>query len=130
MLLSGKAMKKFEELCQIHGGDLAKLPRPKKHIEVKAKKSGFVQGFNTESIGVAGIIIKAGRAQTTDVIAPTAGIEFHSQVGDEVKEGDVIFTLHGDDEGLLATAVPLLESAVNISLPKITKPSLILKVLN
>jgi pyrimidine-nucleoside phosphorylase len=130
MLTSGKAMAKFEELCKIHGGNLATLPRPQKMIDIKATKSGFVQGFNTESIGVAGIIIKAGRAQTTDVIAPTAGIEFHCKVGDEVKEGDVVFTLHGDDESLLKAAVPLLESAVNISLPKITKPSLILKVLN
>ena len=130
MLTSGKAMAKFEELCKIHGGNLASLPRPQKKIEIKATKSGFVQGFNTESIGVAGIIIKAGRAQTTDIIAPTAGVEFHCKVGDEVKEGEVVFTLHGDDESLLKTAVPLLESAVNISLPKITKPSLILKVLN
>jgi pyrimidine-nucleoside phosphorylase len=129
MLLSGKAMKKFEELCQIHGGDLSKLPRPQHEIAIKAKSSGHIQAFSTESIGVAGIVIKAGRAQTTDIIAPTAGIEFHCKVGDEVKEGDVVFTLRGDDKELLKSAVPLLESAFNISLPKMTKPSLILKVL-
>lgn len=129
MLESGKAFAKFEELCRIHGGDLAALPRPRHRVEIPADKSGHIHGFNTEAIGVAGILIKAGRAQTTDIIAPTAGIEFHVKIGDEIKAGDVIFTLHGDDKDLLQSAVPLLKSAVNISLPKIAKPSLILKTL-
>lgn len=129
ILVSGQALKKFEDLCAIHGGDLSSLPRPKEHICFFSEKSGFIQGFNTESIGIAGIVIKAGRAQTTDNIAPTAGIEFHLKVGDHVNEGDAIFTLHGDDKNLLQSALPLLKSAVNISLQKIEKPSLILKTL-
>lgn len=129
ILESGKAMAKFEELCHIHGGNLSTLPKPKHHVNLVSEKSGFIQGFHTESIGVAGIIIKAGRAQTTDIIAPTAGIEFHLKVGDEVKAGEPIFTLHGDDKDLLQSAIPLLKSSVNISLQKTTKPSLILKTL-
>ncbi|KHD87990.1 MAG: pyrimidine-nucleoside phosphorylase [Bdellovibrio sp. ArHS] len=130
ILTSGKAMAKFEELCVIHGGNLKALPKPKFTIVITAEKAGYVHGFHTESIGIAGIIIKAGRAQTTDIIAPTAGIEFHVKVGDEVKMDDAVFTLHGDDKDLLQSAVPLLKSAINISLPKITKPSLILKTLS
>ncbi|HEX7674507.1 MAG TPA: thymidine phosphorylase [Bdellovibrio sp.] len=130
ILVSGKAMAKFEELCSIHGGNLKALPKPKHSVVIKADKSGFIHDFHTESIGVAGILIKAGRAQTTDIIAPTAGIEFHAKVGDEVHAGDPLFTLCGDDKDLLESAVPMLKSAINISLPKITKPSLILKVLS
>lgn len=129
-LTSGKAYAKFEELCKIHGGALEKTPKAKFKIDVPAEKAGFVHGFNTESIGVAGILIKAGRAQTTDIIAPTAGIEFHVKVGDEVTAGENIFTLHGDDKDLLLSAVPMLKSAVNISLQKVAKPSLILKTLS
>jgi pyrimidine-nucleoside phosphorylase len=129
ILKSGKAMAKFEELCQIHGGTLSALPKPKHRVDLVSDKSGFVHGFQTESIGVAGIIIKAGRAQTTDIIAPTAGIEFHVKVGDEIKAGDTIFTLLGNDKSLLESAVPLLKSSVNISLQKPAKPSLILKTL-
>ncbi|MEK2647250.1 thymidine phosphorylase [Bdellovibrio sp. BCCA] len=130
MLTSGKAMAKFEELCSIHGGNLKALPKPKYNVNITTDKPGYVHAFHTESIGVAGIIIKAGRAQTTDIIAPTAGIEFHVKVGDEVKAGDTVFTLHGDDKDLLMSAVPLLKSAITISLPKIAKPSLILKTLS
>lgn len=129
ILESGKAYAKFEELCRIHGGDLNHVPRPQHSIVIQSEVDGFVHGFNTEKIGVTGILIKAGRAQTTDIIAPTAGIEFHSKVGDPVRVGDPLFTLHGDDKKLLESAVSELKSAVNISLPKIAKPSLILKVL-
>lgn len=129
ILTSGKAYAKFEELCGIHGGNLKQLPKPKFSISIPAEKSGCVQAFNTESIGVAGILIKAGRAQTTDIIAPTAGVEFHAKIGDEIKAGDTLFTLHGDDRDLLNSAVTLLKSAVTISLQKTPKPSLILKVL-
>lgn len=130
ILTSGKALAKFEELCAIHGGKLSALPKPRHQVVIASEKSGFVHGFKTESIGVVGILIKAGRAQTTDIIAPTAGIEFHAKIGDEVQNGEPLFTLHGDDKNLLLSVVPLLKSAVNISLPKIVKPSLILKVLS
>ena len=94
-----------------------------------AEKSGFVSAFNTESIGVAGILIKAGRAVTTDAIAPTAGIEFHAKVSDSIQAGEPIYTLHGDDLQLLESAVPMLKSSVTISLQKPASPSLILKTL-
>lgn len=129
MLESGKALKKFEELCSIHSGNLAALPKPKQNLVISADKAGFVESFNTESIGIAGIIIKAGRAQTTDTIAPTAGIEFHVKVGDPVSVGEPLYTLHGDDLDLLKSAFPLLKSSVNISLQKPPSLSLILKTL-
>lgn len=129
ILESGKAYEKFVELCKIHDGNLAATPKPKHSVKILAEKEGYVQSFNTENIGVAGILIKAGRAKTSDIIAPTAGIEFHHKVGDQVKVGDVLFTLHGDDIGLLESTVPMLKTAMTISLQKIDKPSLILKTL-
>lgn len=129
LLSSGKAFKKFEELCAIHGGNLSALPKPKHQLVVPAEKAGYISALNTESIGVAGILIKAGRAVTTDIIAPTAGIEFHVKIGDPVNAGDSVFTLHGDDLQLLQSALPMLKSSLTISLQKPTSPSLILKAL-
>lgn len=129
ILVSGKAMKKFEELCGIHGGNLEALPKPKHQVVIRSTKSGFVESFNAESIGVAGIMMKAGRAQANDIIAPTAGIEFHVKVGDSINSGDPLFTLHGDDAALLSATLPQLSAAANISLQKTPKPCLILKTL-
>jgi pyrimidine-nucleoside phosphorylase len=128
-LVSGSAFKKFEELCSLHGGNLAALPKPKHKLVMTAEKAGFISSFNTEAIGVAGILLKAGRALTVDVIAPTAGIEFHAKVTDSLQIGDPIYTVHGDDLALMESALPLLKSSVTISLQKPPSPSLILKTL-
>lgn len=95
-LKSGTAYKKFVELCQIHGGDLMALPQPTHQVKVMSASSGYISGFDTEGIGYAGIIMKAGRLQTTDVINPVAGIEFHKKIGEFTSAGDTLFTLHGD----------------------------------
>ncbi len=129
VLVSGKAYKKFEELCLIHGGNLAALPKPKHKLVVTAETAGFLSGFNTEAIGVAGILLRAGRSLTTDVIAPTAGVEFHAKISDFLQANDPIYTLHGDDLTLLTSALPLLKASVTISLQKPPSPSLILKTL-
>lgn len=128
-LKSGKAFEKFQELCKIQGGDLEHLPMPKKTVPVRAEKEGFVQSFNAESVGIAGILIKAGRAQVADVICPTSGIEFHVKIGDAVKKGDTLFTVHGDDEDLMASIVPMLQTAIHISQQIKERPVLILKTL-
>lgn len=128
-LTSGKALKKFYELCEIHGGKISELPKPKFKLKVLCNKDGFVSSFNTEAIGVTGILIQAGRAKTTDTIAPTAGIEFHYKIGDKIAANDVIYTLHGDNESLLKSAVHNLLSSFEISERPVQKPKLILKTL-
>ena len=108
-LVSGKAYEKFEELCHLHKGDLSRVPSPAHRIDVFANSSGFISGFDTEKIGWLGVNIKAGRAKTTDIIEPTAGIEFHVKIGDYVKRGDLIFSLYGADKELLKMVSPSLE---------------------
>ena len=128
-LESGAAYIKFVELCQIHGGSLEHLPAPKYQMSISAETSGYLKSFNTETIGIAGILIKAGRAKTDDVIAPTAGIEFHFKVGDKIEPGQKLFTVHGDDQDLLRSCLPMLKSAFQISPTPINPSPLILKTL-
>lgn len=126
---SGRAYDKFEELCRIHSGLLSQLPKPRFHHEVIATEEGFIESMNTEAIGVVGIQIKAGRAKTSDVIEPTAGIEFHSKVGDRVEKGQPLFTLHGADLSLLKNAEKALRSSVKLSEAPVEPKPLILKTL-
>ncbi len=112
ILDSGKAFVKFEELCGLHGGKLASVPRPRHRLDVFADRDGFVQAFETEKIGWIGVHIKAGRAMTKDVIEPTAGIEFHVKIGDQVRASDRLFTLYGADLSLLESAKPALAQTV------------------
>lgn len=129
ILSSGKAFEKFEELCKIHGGVLKNLPRSQESVVVSSGTSGYVSEMKTEAIGIVGIKIKAGRAQVSDVIEPTAGIEFHKKVGESISAGEPLFTLWGANKSLLESVQQELLEATTISLQKPMSPSLILKTL-
>ncbi|HOQ37516.1 MAG TPA: pyrimidine-nucleoside phosphorylase [Acetivibrio sp.] len=100
LIESGKALEKFKELVRIQGGneqitenpDL--LPQARKHIEVKASESGFINSIDAESIGVSAMLLGAGRKTKEDKIDPSAGITILRKVGDEVKIGDTLCVLH------------------------------------
>lgn len=126
---SGRAYEKFEELCRLHLGQLKDLPKPKHHLAVVANESGYMTSMDTEKIGIVCVQIKAGRAVVTDVIEPTAGVEFHYKVGDKIEKGQTLFTLHGADLSLLQSVETMLRSSVQIGAQPVTAPSLILKAL-
>lgn len=126
---SGRAYEKFQELCRIHSGLLNQLPKPKNSFEVMATEGGYISSMNTEVIGVAGIQIKAGRAKASDVIEPTAGIEFHWKVGDKVEKGQPLFTLHGADLSLLKGIEGTLRGSIKFSETAVQPQPLILKTL-
>ncbi|MBX3033605.1 MAG: thymidine phosphorylase [Bdellovibrionaceae bacterium] len=129
-LVSGRALAKFEELCRLHGGRLAELPRAKKSYPVPATQDGFIAAFDTEAVGYTGVLLRAGRARAEDPVDPVAGIEFHRRIGESVKKGETLFTVHGDDETPFPEATKRLQKAVTYSLQKISSPVLILKTLS
>lgn len=130
VLASGQAYQKFLELCEMHGGRLDQLPRPKHKLDVLSSEKGFIHSMNTESIGVAGLLLKAGRSQSADTIEPTAGFEFHKKIGDAIEIGEKIFTIFGQDSNLFAAAENKLLSSLSISLQKSATEPLIKKVLS
>ena len=75
-ITSGKAIAKFKEFLQNQGGDAsvvddtAKLPQAKYQIELPAKKSGYVSRMVADEIGVASMLLGAGRATKEDTIDP------------------------------------------------------------
>ncbi|MGE0631212.1 MAG: thymidine phosphorylase [Pseudobdellovibrionaceae bacterium] len=125
LLVSGAALKKFEELVLAHDGRLGELPLSKNQQPVLSPESGFIEYMDTEKIGIVGILLGAGRAIVTDTIEPTAGIEFHVKIGDPIKKGDILFTLHGNRPELFKEATEKLLRTVRFSLQKLAAPPLI-----
>ena len=118
ILESGKAFKVFEQMCSEQGGVLKNLKLPEKKLPIYADKTGYINKFDVELIGLAGIILRAGRSKAEDIINPTAGIEFHVKIEDVVKEGDLLFTIHGDEAELFVEAELMLKKSYEISLQK------------
>jgi pyrimidine-nucleoside phosphorylase len=126
-LTSGRAMEIFEKVVDRQGGRLNQIPKAKFEHRVVAKDSGFVSRYNTEGIGLASVVLGAGRLKFSDTIDPTAGIISHKVVGDDVRAGDLLFTLRASDTSKFAAAEEMLRRATTISLQKAPTPSLILK---
>ncbi len=130
VLVSGKALSKFQEMCTAQGGNLTNLPQAKNKFEVyAASDSGYLDSFDVEKIGLAGIILRAGRRVSADLLNLTAGIEFHKQIGDAVTAGDVIYTIHGDETNLFAEANDMLASSFVVDKQKPNPHLLINEVL-
>jgi pyrimidine-nucleoside phosphorylase/thymidine phosphorylase len=104
VIKSGKAIDKLKELIKIQGGNPSivdnpdKLPTAKNHVEVKSLRSGYVQSFDTESVGVAAMLLGAGRRTKEDIIDFSAGITLKKKIGDKVEVGDTLCILHTNKE--------------------------------
>ncbi|ARD58032.1 pyrimidine-nucleoside phosphorylase [Bacillus safensis] len=104
VMKNGKALEKFKEFLKNQGGDSSivdqpeKLPQAPYKIEVPAKESGVVAEIVADEIGVAAMILGAGRATKEDDIDLSVGIMLNKKVGDRVEKGDSLVTLHANRE--------------------------------
>lgn len=100
----GSAFEKFRSMVKNQSGDLRYVdnvelfPKAQEIIEGRARKEGIVQSINAETIGKASLTLGAGRRLMTDVIDPSVGLKIYKKVGDLVKEGDLLFTVHANDK--------------------------------
>lgn len=105
-LASGKALEKFREMIRNQGGDdtivddPARLLSAKYQIELPAKKSGVVQKIVANEIGIAAMLLGAGRATKEDDINFAVGIKLHKKVGVPVEEGESLLTIYADSENI------------------------------
>lgn len=100
VLSSGRALQTFKQFIEAQGGDPLvvdepqRLPQATHHVEVLSDRSGYVTGIQAENVGVAAMMLGAGRAKKEDVIDHAAGITLLKKVGDQVELGDTIALLH------------------------------------
>lgn len=117
---NGTALKTFADMVEAQGGDKEwilhpeKFPKAKYEYVVTAKKEGYITGVDTESYGVASLLLGAGRNTKEDVIDPAAGVYLCAKTGDFVKVGDKIAVLYSEKESGFAAAEERLLGATRI----------------
>lgn len=126
-LQSGQALKKFEDMCSKQNGNLKQLPKSQNKKSLLIEADGYIDSINTEQVGYANVILKAGRQKTSDSVAPEPGIEFHYKIGDEVQKNKPMFTVHGNDNKDLDEALAYLKSSFIVTKQKVDRPKLIYK---
>ncbi len=135
VLGNGAAKKKFSEMVAAQGGDAsvvddqARLPSAKHVDAIKAPKSGVIQRLAARDIGVASLMLGAGRTKSADPIDYAAGIMLAKKVGDRVKKGEPIAYFHANDRARMSGAGERFLSTVEIGAVKPKKRKLIWDVL-
>ncbi|MBC1572011.1 pyrimidine-nucleoside phosphorylase [Listeria sp. FSL L7-1426] len=130
---NGAALEKFKIFLSNQGGDASivdhpeKLPQAKYQIEVPAKTSGFVSQIVADEIGVAAMILGAGRATKEDEINLAVGLMLRKKVGDAVKEGESLVTIFADQEDVENVKAKIYEN-IQIS-DQATAPTLVHKII-
>lgn len=102
----GTALAKFKVFLEQQGGDATvvddpdKLPTAQYKIEYKAKSNGVVSELIANEIGVASMMLGAGRQTKEDEIDLSVGIVLHKKVGDSVQVGEPLLTIHSNRQNV------------------------------
>ncbi|MDA1168719.1 MAG: thymidine phosphorylase, partial [archaeon] len=105
VLKNGQAKNVFKAMCIAQGVpiDTAEqlvshpedvLPSSKFETLIRSEITGYVTTFDTMKIAQRLRSMGAGRVQLSDDIDHAVGLIIHRHVGDEVKKGDVVLTIH------------------------------------
>ena len=117
---NGKALEKFKVFIEAQGGNPAvvdnpdMLPQAKYQIEVKADQDGYIAEIDAEELGIAGMLLGAGRATKDSVLDLAAGLMLHKKIGDKVSVGDTIVTIHSNSEDV-ESSVKLIKENIKIA---------------
>ena len=129
---SGKALDKLSQLIEKQGGDkrviedYSLFPQSKYTFEYKAKVSGYIEAMKTDSIGIASLVLGAGRETKESSIDYSAGIILHKKTGEKVSAGETVATLYTNLQDKLSESAEILDRAITISNDKPVQKPLVL----
>ncbi|MEB2265195.1 pyrimidine-nucleoside phosphorylase [Priestia megaterium] len=132
VIKNGKALEAFKTFLSAQGGDASvaddpsKLPDAAHKIEVPAKEDGYISEIVAEKIGVAAMKLGAGRATKESEIDLAVGIMLNKKVGDQVKKGDSLVTIHSNSENVQEVMDIVYDSYSTVA-EKVEAPTLIYK---
>lgn len=114
-LKDGRAMDKWRQMISAQGGDPdAKLPESKEQHVVLAPETGFLSHLDALAVGTASWRLGAGRARKEDDVQFGAGVTLHAQLGQEVKAGAPLMTLHTNEPERFERALESLADSFKI----------------
>ena len=134
-LHSGRALAKFREWIAAQGGDLAavddpsRLPRAAVVQDVPAPRTGYVARIDAMEVGLTAMLLGAGRAKKGDPVDHAVGVVLRAKVGDYVKSGEPLLTIHANDGDKLAQAREKLLAVYTWSEEPIQAPPLVYEII-
>ena len=114
-LADGSAMDVWRSMISAQGGDPdAALPEARESHVVSAPSTGVLTRLDALAVGMAAWRLGAGRARKEDPVQAGAGVVWHARPGDQLAEGEPLFTLLTDDESRFERALESLEGGYDV----------------
>lgn len=121
----GSALAVFRRVVAAQGGDPTVcdrpgevLPRARHQWPVRAPRDGAIAAIDAEDVGMAALVLGAGRRTKDDVIDPAAGVVLACGLGDRVTAGQPLATLHAnlaEDDPRVAAATARFLGAIHLA---------------
>ncbi|OQP04450.1 pyrimidine-nucleoside phosphorylase [Geobacillus sp. 44B] len=132
---AGKALETFKVFLEAQGGDATvvdnpeKLPQAKYQWELEAAEDGYVAEIVADEVGTAAMLLGAGRATKESTIDLSVGLVLRKKVGDPVKKGESLATIHSNTENI-EEVKEKLQKNIRISPTPVRKPTLIYETIS
>lgn len=133
-LENGQAFDKFKEFVSIQGGNPevidnpSLLPGASIKVDVLSEVDGYVKAIKSDDVGIAAMVLGAGRETKDDVLDLGAGIVLNKKVGDKIVKGEVIATLYANKDEKLEDAKTRLLDAYTFTSEHVT-PRMLIKAI-
>lgn len=130
---NGSALERFKQFLENQDGDSSvvydvnRLPQATYQIELPAETDGVVTEIIANEIGVASMLLGAGRQTKEDSIDLSVGIVLNKKVGDRVAQGESLLTIHANREQV-DDVIEKLRASISIS-DNGSAPTLVHKVI-
>lgn len=130
-LTDGSAFETFKQFVVAQGGceeevlHPEKLPQAAFVEDVLCDTAGYVAKIQTEEIGRISLLLGGGRETKESEIDLSVGVVLNKKRGDKVDVGDVLATIHANDQEKLELAKKRLGQAYQIIEEKVIKEDLI-----
>jgi pyrimidine-nucleoside phosphorylase len=108
VLDDGSALALFRQVVEAQGGDPRVvdapeelLPRAERRIPVPAPETGTVRSLAARDIGMAALLLGAGRRRVEDAVDPSAGVAIAAHMGERIERGQPVaflLTSSADDD--------------------------------
>jgi pyrimidine-nucleoside phosphorylase len=132
-LKSGAALERFRLMIEAQGGDpgvvddtdlLGVAPH---RLHVRAERPGYVAEIHAEYVGLATMLLGAGRDRVEDAVDHSVGVRILAKRGEHVRENDALVEVYYRNEARLPEAVVLLQKAWHIDDSRLAETPLILE---
>jgi pyrimidine-nucleoside phosphorylase len=103
----GSAWSHFRELVIAQDGDVnyiddpSLLPQARTVEDVPSPRSGYLTQVHAREVGEVAVTLGAGRKRKDEPIDYAVGVILHHKVGEYVETGQLLFSIHVNDEQLI-----------------------------